>query len=211
MKVWDGFIRFFHWSLVLCIAGLYFSAEEGAMELHFVLAYITLALLATRLLWGLFGSESARLRKLLHSPKAVFRALRQSEQVAGHNAAGSYMVLLFFGLLLVQLLSGLMTTDDILTDGPLVQYVSYDWVEWASSVHHQNFDFILAAIALHIAAIVIYALKGKRLVPAMITGRNNAMQETAVVKPAWPAFVVFAAILAALLCTWGYEPLVSLI
>lgn len=210
MKVWDGYIRFFHWALVSCLAGLYFSAEEGAMELHFVLGYITLALMATRLVWGLVGSDTARLSALFHGPKAVLQALKAKHLTPGHNAAGSYMVLVFFALILLQLATGLMTTDDIMVDGPLVQYVSYDWVEWASSLHRQNFDWLLIAIGLHLVAIVVYALRGKKLVPAMITGRNKQVSASAQLKASWPAFALFTVILAALLVTWGYEPLQTL-
>ena len=53
VKVWDGFIRSFHWLLVVAIATLYFSAEEGMLELHFATGYFTLALIITRLVWGL--------------------------------------------------------------------------------------------------------------------------------------------------------------
>ncbi|MFY8274529.1 cytochrome b/b6 domain-containing protein [Pseudoalteromonas sp. SSDWG2] len=210
MKVWDGFVRFFHWALVACLAGLYVSAEQGLMELHFVLGYTTTALLVTRLVWGVFGSDTARLSALLNGPKAVVQALRSSDVNAGHNAAGGYMVLLFFVLVLVQVTTGFMTTDDILTDGPLVQYVPYAWVEWASSWHKQNFDLLLIAIGLHIAAIVFYALRGKKLVPAMVTGRNSQINQKVVIKPSWPAFVIFVAIFALIMFTWGYQPFIAL-
>ncbi|WP_105188679.1 cytochrome b/b6 domain-containing protein [Pseudoalteromonas sp. T1lg48] len=211
MKVWDGYIRFFHWALVSCLVGLYFSAEEGAMELHFVLGYITLALLATRLIWGLVGSDTARISALLHGPKAVAQALKAKHLTPGHNAAGSYMVLVFFALILLQLVTGLMATDDIMVDGPLVQYVSYEWVEWASSLHHQNFDWLLIAIGLHLLAIIVYALRGKKLVPAMITGRNQQLKNAVRLKASWPAFAIFAVLLGMLLATWGYEPLQALL
>lgn len=210
MKVWDGFIRFFHWALVACLAGLYFSAEEGAMDLHFVLGYVTCALLLTRIVWGLFGSDTARLSALINGPKAVVEAFKSQRLGAGHNAAGGYMVLAFFILIALQLTTGLMTTDDILTDGPLVQHVPYEWVELASSLHHQNFDWLLIAIALHILAIIVYAIRGKKLVPAMITGRNQQVNELVQVKASWPAFIFFMFALASLMLTWGYEPFVAL-
>ncbi|MEO2281532.1 cytochrome b/b6 domain-containing protein [Pseudoalteromonas pernae] len=210
MKVWDGFIRFFHWALVACLAGLYFSAEEGAMDLHFVIGYVTCALLITRLFWGMFGSETARLSALINGPKEVLQAIRSQSMKAGHNAAGGYMVLFFFVLIATQLATGLMTTDDILTDGPLVQHVPYEWVEIASSLHHQNFDWLLIAIALHILAIIVYALRGKKLVPAMITGRNQQVNGKVQMKASWPAFILFMFALTLLMMTWGYEPLVAL-
>ena len=210
VKVWDGFIRSFHWLLVIAIATLYFSAEEGMMELHFVAGYFTLALLLTRLVWGVLGSKTAKLTALIHSPMAVLKSLKEGDSKLGHGAAGSYMVIAFFILLLVQLLSGLMTTDDILTDGPLVEYASSQVVEWAGWVHHNNFDLLFYAIILHVAAIVIYRLKGKKLVKAMVTGyadKEDRGSEIKVTKSPWLAVVIFVLLLAGLMVTWGSEPL----
>ncbi|HEA17479.1 hypothetical protein LCGC14_2143880 [marine sediment metagenome] len=213
IKVWDGFIRSFHWLLVIAIATLYFSAEEGMMELHFVAGFFTLALLLTRLIWGVIGSKTAKLTALIHSPIAVLKSLQHGDAKLGHGAAGSYMVIAFFILLLVQLLSGLMTTDDILTDGPLVQYASSQVVEWAGWLHHKNFDLLFYAIILHVVAIVIYRLKGKKLVKAMMTGyaaeKNNDSNEELTKSP-WAAIIIFVVVFAALLMTWGAEPVAYL-
>ena len=210
VKVWDGFIRSFHWLLVIAIATLYFSAEEGMMELHFVAGFFTLALLLTRLIWGVLGSKTAKLTALIHSPMAVLKSLKEGDSKLGHGAAGSYMVIAFFILLLVQLLSGLMTTDDILTDGPLVQYVSSQVVEWAGWLHHKNFDLLFYAIIVHVVAIVIYRLKGKKLIKAMVTGyadKQAGTREEKVTKSPWLAVVIFAVLLVGLMMTWGAEPL----
>ena len=210
VKVWDGFIRSFHWLLVIAIATLYFSAEEGMMELHFVAGYFTLALLLARLIWGIVGSQTAKLSALLHSPIVALKSFKQTDNKPGHGAAGSYMVLAFFALLLTQLVSGLMTTDDILTDGPLVQYASSQVVEWAGWVHHNNFDLLFYAIILHVVAIVIYRLKGKKLVKAMVTGykeEQNQSYTNKVTKAPWLAFTIFCIILVALMFSWGKEPL----
>lgn len=213
IKVWDGFIRSFHWLLVIAIATLYFSAEEGMMELHFVAGFFTLALLLTRLIWGVIGSKTAKLTALIHSPRAVLKSLQHGDAKLGHGAAGSYMVIAFFILLSVQLLSGLMTTDDILTDGPLVQYASSQVVEWAGWLHHKNFDLLFYAIILHVVAIVIYRLKGKKLVKAMVTGyaaeKNNDSNEELTKSP-WAAIIIFVVVFAALLMTWGAEPVAYL-
>lgn len=210
VKVWDGFIRSFHWLLVIAIATLYFSAEEGMMELHFVAGFFTLALLLTRLIWGVIGSKTAKLTALIHSPVAVLKSLKEGDSKLGHGAAGSYMVIAFFILLLVQLLSGLMTTDDILTDGPLVKYTSSQVVEWAGWVHHNNFDLLFYAIILHVAAIVIYRLKGKKLVKAMLTGykeKQSPAQTNKVIKAPWLAFVIFSMLLIVLMLSWGKDSL----
>ena len=208
VKVWDGFIRSFHWLLVVAIATLYFSAEEGMLELHFATGYFTLALIITRLIWGVIGSKTAKLSSLIHSPIAAIKSFKNNEHKAGHGAAGSYMVIAFFILILAQLGSGLMTSDDILTDGPLVKYVSTDAVEFAGWLHHLNFDILLYAIVLHVIAIVIYRIKGKNLVKPMLTGSSEQVSVTEpVTKSPLLAFVIFALCLVVLFTTWGAEPL----
>ena len=109
LKVWDGFIRCFHWFLVVSIAVLYFSIEEGMIELHFVAGFFTLALIVTRLIWGVIGSKTARLSGLLHSPRAILKALKSPSESLGHSAPGSCMVIVFFILIITQLVSGLMS------------------------------------------------------------------------------------------------------
>ncbi|WP_462170502.1 cytochrome b/b6 domain-containing protein [Pseudoalteromonas xiamenensis] len=121
-KVWDGFIRGFHWLLVTGIVLLYVSGEQEWMDLHFVTGYLLLALFAARLIWGVVGSDTAKIANLFHGPRAVKQALKHEDKRYGHNAAGSYMVLLFFVLIAVQLISGLMSTDDIMMEGL--------WLRW---------------------------------------------------------------------------------
>ena len=104
VKVWDGFVRSFHWLLVFSIAVLYFSIEEGMIELHFIAGFFTLALILTRLIWGIIGSKTAKLSALIHSPQAVIISLKANKTPLGHSAPGSYMVLLFFILIITQLL-----------------------------------------------------------------------------------------------------------
>ena len=101
-----------------------------------------------------------------------------------------------------------MTSDDILTDGPLVAHVSSDTVEFAGWLHHLNFDILLYAIVLHVLAIVIYRIKGKNLVKPMLTGSSDQVAVTEpVTKSPLVAFVIFAVCLVVLFTTWGAEPL----
>ncbi|MDO6548857.1 cytochrome b/b6 domain-containing protein [Pseudoalteromonas carrageenovora] len=210
VQVWDSFIRSFHWLLVISIAALYFSAEEGMIELHFVMGFFTLALIVTRFIWGVFGSKTAKISALIHSPKSVISAFKTPTDAPGHSAQGSYMVILFFILISTQLLTGLMSSDGILTDGPLVEYVSSDTVDFANWLHHLNFDILLYAIGLHVLAIIVYKFKGKPLVKAMIIGTKELSNENAQVKltkSSWPAWVIFLGLLAVLAFSWAKEPL----
>ncbi|MCG7535149.1 cytochrome b/b6 domain-containing protein [Pseudoalteromonas sp. OOF1S-7] len=210
-KVWDGFIRGFHWLLVIGITVLYFSGEEGWLDVHFVTGYLLLALMVTRLIWGVIGSQTAKFSSLFHSPKAIISALRSAATHVGHNPAGAQMVLAFFVLISVQLVSGLFTTDDILVEGPLVAYVPYSWVELAGDIHQINIDILLIAIAAHISAIVIYRLKGKKLVKQLFTGKTaEPVTPAPLMRSGLLAYGIFVVLSAILLFTWGYEPLMAL-
>lgn len=211
IKVWDGFIRGFHWLLVIALGVLYISGEEGWLNLHFVTGYILLALMLTRIVWGVIGSETAKLTKLINPPSTVLAAIKGKEDRVGHNAAGSLMVIAFFVLILLQLITGLFTTDDILVDGPLVQYVSYDLVELAGSIHHNNIDFLIAAIILHIAAIIIYRLKGKNLIKTLVSGSAESNFQQPIIKAGWKAYSIFLVLSVILIGLWGMEPLKQLI
>ncbi|WP_125716692.1 cytochrome b/b6 domain-containing protein [Pseudoalteromonas rubra] len=210
-KVWDGFIRGFHWLLVIGIAVLYFSGEEGWLEVHFVTGYLLLALMATRLIWGIIGSQTAKLSSLFHSLKAILASFKSTATYVGHNPAGSLMVLAFFVLISVQLVSGLFTTDDILVEGPLVAHVPYSWAELAGDIHHTNIDILLIAIAVHISAIVIYRLRGKNLVKPLLTGNTaEPVSSAPTMRSGLIAYGIFVVLSAILLLTWGYEPLMAL-
>ena len=61
--VWDVPTRVFHWLLVLSFTGACLTAEsELDRDIHVVLGYTLLGLLAFRLLWGFFGTRYARFR-----------------------------------------------------------------------------------------------------------------------------------------------------
>ncbi|MCF6437325.1 cytochrome b/b6 domain-containing protein [Pseudoalteromonas sp. MMG022] len=206
-KVWDGFIRGFHWLLVLGIAVLYVTGEEGYLEAHFITGYLLLALMLARVVWGVIGSDTAKLSALFHSPKSALKAMRSDDAGVGHNPAGSYMVLLFFILIFIQLISGLMSTDDILVEGPLVAYVPSSWSEIASDLHHDNFDILLMAIALHILAIIIYRIKGKNLVKTLLTGKEQGVAAVPKMRSGKLGYIIFMLFSIAILGIWGGQPL----
>jgi hypothetical protein len=67
-KVWDGFIRLFHWSLVASFAALYITSHMGMQNAHMLLGYCLILLLAARIVWGFVGSQHARFRDFSYSP-----------------------------------------------------------------------------------------------------------------------------------------------
>lgn len=173
--VWDLPTRLFHWVLVALIAFSWWSAEEDELELHFYSGYAILTLLLFRLLWGLFGSSTARFANFIRGPGTIFGYLRDVRGWTGigHSPIGALSVVALLAVVAVQVASGLFQTDDDgLVEGPLAALVSYDVADAAHDVHEVSFNILLALIALHVAAIVFYRLVyGKRLVGPMITGK----------------------------------------
>lgn len=176
IKVWDAPTRLFHWSIVALVTTSYVTARNGWIDWHFYSGYAILTLVLFRLLWGLFGSETARFGSFVRGPKAAIRHLvhlakRQPEPEAGHNAAGAFMVLALLALLLFQAVSGLFSNDGLFTEGPLAALVGGAASDTLTKLHGLSFDLILIAVAVHVCAVVLYAVLVRQdLVRPMITG-----------------------------------------
>jgi cytochrome b len=174
VKVWDFAIRFFHWSQVLLLAGLWYTGEEGLIVQHQLMAFTLLALVGARLIWGVFGSQTARFSYFAATPATALRYLRRPTAVVGHNPAAFYMILLLLLLTLVQLLSGLATFDNsYMLDGPLVKLLPTAWVDIASDIHKLNINILLAAVAVHIIASLWHSLRVHNVLWVMLTGKDK--------------------------------------
>ena len=182
--VWDLPLRLFHWLLAASILGCWGLAQLGFswMRWHMWLGYWVMGLLVFRLIWGIVGPKHARFSNFLKGPSTVLRYVRgltrgggAAVRSVGHNPLGGLMVLLMLVLVAVQVLTGLFATDDITWSGPYNAGVSGATGSRLTRLHHLNFNFIWAAIGLHVAAILYYArIKNENLVPAMLTGRKPA-------------------------------------
>lgn len=201
VKIWDIGIRLFHWSLVLLIPLLWLLVEEAeaitewasegglyfdAMRWHARLGYVVLGLLVFRLLWGLFGSDTARFNQFVRHPNVViayFRKLLTPSSAdapsVGHNPAGGWMVVVLLLLLASQVVSGLFNYDDVDFEAPFYALVSDSISEAMHDWHDLSFDLLLIAIGLHILAILFYAIARKdKLVPPMLTGSRTLATDT---------------------------------
>jgi cytochrome b len=174
--VWDAPVRLFHWLVVVLVAAAYVTLKLNWIDWHVRVGEMLLALVIFRLLWGIFGSETARFRSFVASPAAALRHLRhlfrrEPDVQVGHNAAGGWMVLLLLALLLVETLSGLYVNNEIADDGPLSELVPAWLANAISTLHGLVWDVLLAAVALHVLAIALYAVaKGHNLLRPMLTG-----------------------------------------
>jgi cytochrome b len=200
VKVWDVPTRAFHWLLVALFAALWISGARGKLELHMTLGALVLALLLFRLAWGLLGSRTARFSDFLAGPRRVAAYLRGQWYGLGHNPLGGWMVAALLVLLTVQAAAGLFTSDDILTDGPLVWLASGSTVKLLSTVHRVLSKLLLGFVVLHVGAALYYRFgKADDLITPMLTGRKLLPPELAAkaarleFRSPWLAVALFAA------------------
>jgi cytochrome b len=181
-RVWDLPVRLFHWSLALAVLGAWVTHELGTAYFvyHLWCGYAVLLLVGFRIVWGLIGTRHARFVNFLHGPAVTLRyaldLVRGRElPYAGHNPLGAWMVVVLLLALLAQAILGLFGNDEILNFGPLYGYISNELSLKLTSVHRQLFDWILAAVALHIAAVAFHRFaRSENLVRAMFSGRKPA-------------------------------------
>lgn len=176
--IWDAPTRLFHWLTAILVAAAYATWRFDRMDWHVWIGYALLALVIFRLLWGFFGSETARFAAFLASPRAAFAHLahifrREPDRQIGHNPAGSWMVLALLVLLLGETLTGLYVNNDIADEGPLTEIVPAPIANLIDALHTYLWWILLAAVTLHVVAVAIYRLaKGQNLMLPMVTGRK---------------------------------------
>ncbi|HZT46645.1 MAG TPA: cytochrome b/b6 domain-containing protein [Hyphomicrobiaceae bacterium] len=166
VKVWDPFVRIFHWSLVALFALAW--ASEDLQALHQPVGYAVLGLVALRIGWGFVGPRHARFSDFVRSPTATLAYARAlltgtAPRLLGHTPIGGLMVLTLLACLLATGTSGwLMTTEAFRT------------AEWLEDLHEGLAALTLALVGVHVLGVLaMSALHGENLVTAMITGRKR--------------------------------------
>jgi cytochrome b len=179
VRVWDLPVRLFHWLIVALVAAAYATWRLNWIVWHGWIGDLVLALVLFRLLWGFFGSETARFSNFLARPEIVFQHLkyvflREPDRQVGHNPAGGWMVLLLLALLLAEALTGIYVANDIADVGPLTAVVPAAAANAVDASHAILWNVLLAAITAHVLAIAGYAaVKGQDLVRPLISGMKT--------------------------------------
>ena len=162
--VWDLPTRWFHWLLALSFAGAWLTAEsERYRDIHVMLGYSLLGLIAFRLLWGVVGTRYARFGEFVRSPALAVRYVKslvsgRPEHYAGHNPAGAIAILLLLLLGIASGVSGWMVYNE--------------WGgEWMEEGHELFSNLMLAVVGLHIAGVIFGSFAHREnLARAMVTG-----------------------------------------
>lgn len=167
VKVWDRFVRLFHWSLVTSFFVVYFSTTSIGW-VHKGFGYVTLALIMARIVWGFIGRGHARFSDFVPSPgklkRYVVAMLRREEpRYLGHNPAGAVMI-----LFLLCMISGIGITGWMLT---LDAFWGNDLVEEA---HSLLVNVTLAAVVVHVGGAIYESLhQRENLILSMVTGSKD--------------------------------------
>ncbi len=207
LRIWDGPTRVMHWLLVVLIAACWWTGIHDQLQYHLYSGYAVLWIVLMRLYWGLVGSSTARFAHFVRGPSHMLdyaRTLhrRDTTHSYGHNPLGAISVLVMLGVVLAVVVLGLFAVDvDGLYSGPLSSYVSYKFGRHLAHLHYRWFEYLLAIIALHLAAVAFYYVyKRQNLVFPMISGSRPAaglVEEELRTVPLW-RLILGAAIVSAI-------------
>ena len=156
VKVWDPFVRVFHWTLAGTVRHRPSSTGDEIERVHIAAGYGIAALLALRLVWGLIGPRHARFSSFVRSPREVFAYLRavgnfRAPRYLGHNPAGGAMIVALLAALIGTAITGYMTTTD-----------AYWGAKWVEKLHEALAYGTLALAGLHVLGVAVSSLLSSR-------------------------------------------------
>lgn len=168
VKVWDPFVRIFHWSLASLFVLAYLTGDE-IEPVHVAAGYTIAALLAARILWGFMGPRHARFSNFVRPPREVLSHLRdvlllRAPRYVGHNPAGGAMIVALLVALAGTCATGYMMTTDAYWGSKLVEHV-----------HEFLANLTVGLIVAHVLGVLIASFEHREnLVASMISGRKRA-------------------------------------
>jgi cytochrome b len=178
VKVWDRFVRMFHWSLVTSFFVAYFSTTSIGW-VHKGFGYAALALITARIVWGFVGHGHARFADFVPTPRQLLRyagaVLRfQEPRYLGHNPAAAVMILFLMGMVAGIGITGWMLTLDAFWGNETVE-----------SAHVLLVNATLIAVAIHVSAAIYESLHHREnLILSMVTGTKESIEsKTTATKP----------------------------
>ena len=180
IKVWDPFVRLFHWTLVLSFFIAYIT-EEDFLGIHSFAGYAVLTLLVLRIIWGLVGTRHARFSDFIYSPATIKQFIKdtfsfRAKRYIGHNPAGGAMIIFMIISLLITTLTGIAVYGIEEQAGPLASWFTLHdtfWGEAFEEVHEFFANFSVLLILIHVTGVIFESFIHKEnLVKAMIDGKK---------------------------------------
>ena len=170
IRVWDPFVRLFHWGLVLSFGVAWLSSKSWE-QVHDWAGYAAGTLVLSRAAWGVLGSRYARFSQFVRSPRTVLAylgAIARGDETryVGHNPAGGAMVVALMLAMAATACTGWMLTTD-----------AYWGVTWVQNVHSLLAHSVLLLVCVHLAGVMLASFRHREnLVAAMISGRKLARE-----------------------------------
>jgi cytochrome b len=189
IRVWDLFVRVFHWSLASAV--LIAWATDKPLWLHSWLGYVAAILVGLRVIWGFIGTEQARFVSFVRGPKLVFDYLAglvrfSSPRYLGHSPAGGAMIVALLIMIAVTAGTGMANLAADRGEGPLASVIAKverpqrvpgqprPQLFW-KQVHETIANMTLVLIVLHVFGVAAASIAHREnLIWAMITGRKRA-------------------------------------
>ena len=168
VRVWDPFVRLFHWGLVLSFAVAWLSADTWE-EVHMWSGYAAGGLVLLRLAWGFIGTPYARFAHFVHPPVTVIVYLKaivtgSEARHVGHNPAGGTMIVALMLAMAATAFTGYLLTTD-----------AFWGVSWMQHLHDWSAHGLILLVGLHLAGVALASFRHREnLVRAMIVGRKRA-------------------------------------
>lgn len=184
IKVWDLFIRIFHWSLVMAFT-LAYVTEDDFLTVHVYSGYFIIILIALRLLWGMVGGRYARFSNFVRPPAQVAAYIKdvlhfRARRYLGHNPAGGAMIVALLLSLGLTTLFGLLTYGALESSGPLAGMmagVGKDGGHVLKEVHEFFANFTLVLVVLHVLGVLFTSVQhSENLARSMITGMKRVQE-----------------------------------
>lgn len=189
IKVWDPFVRIFHWTVVVSFFVAYVT-EDDVMWLHEIAGYIILGLVIARVFWGLVGSHYARFTNFIYKPATVKKYLSDSlhfkaKRYLGHNPLAGGMVVLLLIMLALTSWSGIEAQDispsgdssvtiEIVKSALANDEHKSNGNEFWEEIHEFFANATLLLVFLHVAGVIFSSIThGENLIRAMVTGRKR--------------------------------------
>jgi cytochrome b len=176
--IWDLPTRVFHWLLAAAVAGMIATGKIGGDDVivwHARLGYCVGALLMFRVVWGFVGGHWSRFESFPPSIAQAWRYWREGEplDLRGHSPLGALSVYAMLAFLALQVASGLFAETKEDFAGPLAALVSNATVHFMTGYHKRVGQLVvIALVVLHVAAVAVYASRGRDLVSPMWHGRK---------------------------------------
>ncbi len=185
VKVWDPFVRVFHWGLAGCFS-LAYVTEEDFLLLHSWAGYAICGLLSCRIFWGLTGTPYARFSNFVFPPATVMQYLKdtfflRAERHLGHNPAGGAMIVVLLTSLMVTAVTGMATYGAADGAGPLASWFSQTGhlgEEILEHIHEFFANFTAMLTILHVGGVIAESLiHRENLARSMLDGYKRAESE----------------------------------